>query len=88
MLRLQSVIMILSLPFKKKERKEKGIVRSRLSSFSTTLCLSISHSFSLTPSLSFTPSSAHILCEKVSPQQINCIVTCHFKGTEAQHADA
>lgn len=80
--------MILSLPFKKKERKEKGIVRSRLSSFSTTLCLSISHSFSLTPSLSFTPSSAHILCEKVSPQQINCIVTCHFKGTEAQHADA
>lgn len=38
MLRLQSVIMILSVLFKKKN-KEKGIVRSQLSSFSTSLCL-------------------------------------------------
>lgn len=79
--RLQRVIMISSVLLKK--NKEKRIVRSQLSQFSISLCrsFSISLTFSLTPSpFFFTPSSAHVHCAKVSPQQINRLVTCHFKG--------
>lgn len=79
------MILILSVVF---NWKEKGIVKSHLSPFCTTLCLSTSLSFCPSPSLSLSPSSTLLFYEKVSPQQINCIVTCHFKDAEAQRADA
>lgn len=85
MLKLQSVIMILSVTFKKKKRKGDCEESALLILYHSVF---LSCSVSLLLALSLTPSSAHILCEKVSLQQINCIVTCHFKGKEAQHADA
>lgn len=48
------------------------------------LCLSIS--LFLSHSLAF--SFPLVLCEEVSPQQINCIVTCRFEDAEARLADA
>lgn len=79
----QSAIMMLSVVF---TRKERGIVKSHLSPFCTALCLSISVSLPLPRFL--LPPRLPTSFEEVSPQQINCIVTCHFEDAEAQLADA